>query len=276
MIVAEELSVPLGRVEVINSDTSVKPWDVGVHASRTTFIAGNAALLAARALKAKLLALAASVMDEQAEDLELSQGRVRVKGQSDRGMEYDRVVRAGHFREGGQTLVAEAFYDPPTAMLSKDLHGNVSAAYGFAAQAALVEVSEATGQVEVLKVASAHDVGRALNPPAAEGQIHGGIHMGLGYALSEELVIQEGRVLNPQFMEYAILLASDMPEIVIQLIETVDEAGPFGAKGLGESGVIPVAAAVANAVKDAVGVRLTELPMTPERVFRALASRPAS
>jgi xanthine dehydrogenase molybdenum-binding subunit len=274
MIVAEELAVPLGRVEVVNSDTAVKPWDVGVHASRTTFIAGNAALLAARELKGKLLALAATVMDESAADLELAEGRVRVKGYPERSMEYDRVVRAGHFREGGRTLVAEAFYDPPNEMLSKDLRGNVSATYGFAAQAALVEVSEATGQVRVLKIASAHDVGRALNPLAAEGQIHGGIHMGLGYALSEELRIEEGRVLNGQFMEYALLAPSDMPEIVVQLIETLDEAGPFGAKGLGESGVIPVAAAVANAVKDAVGVRLTALPMTPERVFRALASRP--
>jgi len=276
MIVAEELGVPLARVEVIKGDTAVTPWDVGVHASRTTFIAGNAALLAARGLKEKLLALAASVMDERQEDLELGDGRVRVKGHPERSMEYDRVVRAGHFRAGGRTLVTEAFYDPPTEMLSKDLRGNVSAAYGFAAQAALVEVSETTGQVQVLKVASAHDVGRALNPLAAEGQIHGGIHMGLGYALSEELLIQEGRVINPQFMEYALLPASDMPEIVVQFIETVDEAGPFGAKGLGEAGIIPVAAAVANAVKDAVGVRLTELPMTPERVFRAVASRPAS
>jgi CO/xanthine dehydrogenase Mo-binding subunit len=274
MIVAEELGVPLARIEVINSDTAVKPWDVGVHASRTTFIAGNAALMAARALRGKLLALAASVMDEREEDLELADGLVRVKGHPERSMEYDRVVRAGHFREGGRTLTAEAFYDPPNEMLSKDLRGNVSAAYGFAAQAALVEVSEATGQVQVLKVASAHDVGRALNPLAAEGQIHGGIHMGLGYALSEELRIEEGRVINPQFMEYALLTAADMPDIVVHLIETVDAAGPFGAKGLGESGVIPVAAAVANAVKDAVGVRLTELPMTPERVFRALATRP--
>jgi CO/xanthine dehydrogenase Mo-binding subunit len=274
MIVAEELGVPLARIEVINSDTAVKPWDVGVHASRTTFIAGNAALMAARALRGKLLALAASVMEEREEDLELADGLVRVKGHPERSMEYDRVVRAGHFREGGRTLTAEAFYDPPNEMLSKDLRGNVSAAYGFAAQAALVEVSEATGQVQVLKVASAHDVGRALNPLAAEGQIHGGIHMGLGYALSEELRIEEGRVINPQFMEYALLTASDMPDIVVHLIETVDAAGPFGAKGLGESGVIPVAAAVANAVKDAVGVRLTELPMTPERVFRALATRP--
>ena len=149
-------------------------------------------------------------------------------------------MRAGHFREGGRTLVAEAFYDPPTQMLSKDLHGNVSATYGFAAQAAVVEVSEATGQVRVRAIVSAHDVGRALNPLAAEGQIHGGIHMGLGYALSEELVIREGRVLNPQLMEYALFPVSDMPAIAVKLIETVDEAGPFGAKGLGESGVIPV------------------------------------
>jgi CO/xanthine dehydrogenase Mo-binding subunit len=270
MIVAEELGVPLHRVEVINSDTAVKPWDVGVHASRTTFVAGNAALLAARDLKRKLLAMAATVMDEPEAELELVGGMVRVKGHPERAMAYDRVVRAGHFREGGRTLAAEAFYDPPTQMLDKDLHGNVSAAYGFAAQAVLVEVDEATGRVEVLKVASAHDVGRALNPLAAEGQIHGGIHMGLGYALSEELVLREGRVLNPHFMEYALVLAADMPEIAIELIETVDEAGPFGAKGLGESGVIPVAAAVANAMKDAIGVRFSELPIKPEQVLRAL------
>ncbi|MDP2627585.1 MAG: molybdopterin-dependent oxidoreductase [Candidatus Rokubacteria bacterium] len=272
MIVAEELGIPLDRLAVINSDTSVKPWDVGVHASRTTFIAGNAALQAARSLKTRLLAMAAEVMDEKAEELELVSGRVRVKGRPERGMEYDRVVRAGHFRQGGQVLVAEAFYDPPSEMLSKDLRGNVSATYGFAAQAALVEVSEETGEVRVLKIISAHDVGRALNPMAAEGQIHGGIHMGLGYALSEELIIREGHVLNPQFMEYALFLASDMPEIDVHLIETVDEHGPFGAKGLGESGVIPVSAAIANAVKDATGVRFTELPMTPQRVYQALGA----
>jgi CO/xanthine dehydrogenase Mo-binding subunit len=273
MIVAEELGIPLARVEVINSDTSVKPWDVGAHASRTTFIAGNAALLAARELKRKLLALGARVLDEPEELLELARGRVQVRDRPERSMEYDRVVRAAHFREGGQTLVAEAFYDPPSQMLSKDLRGNVSATYGFAAQAVLVEVDEATGKIDVLKVASSHDVGRAINPLAAEGQIHGGIHMGLGYVLSEQLVIEEGRVLNPQFMEYALVSPRDMPEIVIQLVETLDEAGPFGAKGLGESGVIPIAAAVANAVNNAVGARITELPLTPERVHRALAER---
>ena len=270
MIVAESLGLPLDRVEVVNQDTSVKPWDVGVHASRTSFVAGNAALLAAGELKRKLLAMAGEVMEESPERLELADGVIFVRDAPERRLPYDKVVRSGHFREGGRTLAAEAFYDPPTEMLDKELRGNVSAAYIFAAQAAMVEVEEATGKVEVLKLVSAHDLGRALNPLAAEGQIHGGIHMGLGYALTEQLIVREGHVLNPQFMEYALLSASDMPEIVVRLIESVDPEGPFGAKGLGEAGTIPVSAAVANAIHAAAGVRLRELPMTPERVYRAL------
>ncbi|MBI2554578.1 MAG: molybdopterin-dependent oxidoreductase [Candidatus Rokubacteria bacterium] len=276
MIAAEALGIPLERVEVVNHDTVVKPWDVGVHASRTTFIAGNAVLLAAADLKQKLLALAAEVMDEPAERLELADGFVFVKDTPDRRLPYDKVVRSGHFREGGRTLVAEAFYDPPTQMLNKEFRGNISATYGFACQAVLLEVEEETGRVEVLKIASAHDVGRALNPLACEGQVHGGIHMGLGYALTEQLHVQDGYVLNPQFMEYAIFHAGDMPEIEVRLIESVDPAGPFGAKGIGEAGAIPVAAAVANAVHDAVGVRIRELPLTPERVYRAISSLPPS
>jgi len=198
---------------------------------------------------------------------------VSVVGEPQRRLPYDRVARGGHYTSQGTHLVAEAFYDPPTAMLDKDLQGNVSAAYGFAAQAAMVDVDETTGAIEVVRIASAHDVGRALNPMAAEGQIHGGIHMGLGYALAEKLVIEDGQVLTQTFMDYAVLKAGDMPELVVCLIESVDEEGPFGAKGLGESGVIPVSAAVANAVKNAIGVRFTELPITPEAVYRALAAR---
>jgi CO/xanthine dehydrogenase Mo-binding subunit len=273
MIVAETLGVPLARVEVVNSDTAVKPWDVGAHASRTTFVAGNAARLAAAKLRAELLAMAAVEMDEPVDALDLRDGDVFVTAEPQRRIPYDRAVRAGHLRERGRTLVAEAFYDPPTTMLDKDLKGNVSAAYGFAAQAVVLDVDEATGKIEVRKVVSAHDVGRALNPLAAEGQIHGGIHMGLGYALSEWLVVQEGQVLTSSFMDYALLKAEDMPALVVRFVESVDAEGPFGAKGLGESGVIPVSAAVANAVHDAIGVRFTELPITPERVRAAVAAR---
>ena len=205
-------------------------------------------------------------------------GWVFVKREPARRQQYEAVARAGHFRGGGRVLVAEAFYDPPTTMLDKDFQGNVSAAYTSAFQAALVDVDPETGRVAVRRVASAHDVGRAINPAAAEGQVHGGIHMGLGYALSEKLVVAEGQVLSQTFMDYALLKADDMPEIVVRLIESVDAEGPFGAKGLGESGVIPVAAAVRNAIKDAIGVRFSELPITPERVLvsiqRAAARHP--
>src|SRR5881409_283370 len=276
MIVAETLGVPLERVEVVNSDTSVRPWDVGTHASRTTFVAGNAARLAAEKVKTQLCEMAAAQFGEPAGALGVKGGWVFVTRDPSRRLQYEAVARAGHFRGGGRVLVAEAFYDPPTTMLDRNFQGNVSAAYTSAFQAALVDVDPDTGKVAVRKIVSAHDVGRAINPAAAEGQVHGGIHMGLGYALSEKLVVEQGQVLSQTFMDYAVLKADDMPELVVRLIESVDAEGPFGAKGLGESGVIPVAAAVANALKDALGVRFTELPITPARVRAALAGRGAS
>jgi xanthine dehydrogenase molybdenum-binding subunit len=270
MIVTETLGIPLGRVDVVNSDTAVKPWDVGAHASRTTFIAGNAARLAAEKLRGELLAMAAEQLGEPVGALGIRDGWIFVSAEPGRRLPYDRVARAGHLTPGGRVLVAEAFYDPPTTMLDKDLRGNVSATYGFAAQAVLLDVEETTGVIEVQRIVSAHDVGRALNPLAAEGQVHGGIHMGLGYALGERLVLDHGQILTGSFMEYPILRAADMPEIVVRFVESLDAEGPFGAKGLGESGVIPVAAAVANALADATGRRLTELPLTPARVRAGL------
>src|SRR5882724_3308826 len=273
MIVAETLGVPLERVDVVNSDTSVRPWDVGTHASRTTFVAGNAARLAADKVKAQLLEMAAAQFGEPASALSVQGGWVFVDRDPPRRLQYEAIARAGHFRGGGRMLLAEAFYDPPTTMLDKDLQGNVSAAYTSAFQAVLVDVDPDTGRVAVRKVVSAHDVGRALNPAAAEGQVHGGIHMGLGYALSEKLVVEQGPVLPQPFMDYAVFKAGDMPEIVVRLIESIDAEGPFGAKGLGESGVIPVAAAVRNAIKDAIGVRFGELPITSERVRASILAR---
>ena len=273
MIVAETLGIPLDRIDVVNSDTAIKPWDVGAHASRTTFIAGNAARLAAEQLRSRLLAMAADELEIPAERLGVADGWIFVRDEPERRIAYDRAARAGHLREGGRTLVAEAFYDPPTTMLDKDLRGNVSATYGFAAQAAVLDVEAATGRIRVRRIVSAHDVGRALNPLAAEGQIHGGIHMGLGYALSERLVVEAGQILTASFMDYAVLKAEDMPELVVHLIESGESEGPFGAKGLGESGVIPVSAAVANAVKAATGLRFTELPITAAAVHAALARR---
>jgi CO/xanthine dehydrogenase Mo-binding subunit len=186
----------------------------------------------------------------------------------------DRAVRQRHFQQGGQVVIGEGWYDPPTELVDKVTYkGNISAAYGFGAQMAEVEVDTETGVVRVLRLACANDVGRAINPMAVEGQIEGGAQMGLGYALTEELLVRDGRVLNPDFLDYRLFTAADMPPIETIIIETDDPGGPFGAKGVGEMGGTPTAAAIANAIYDAVGLRLTELPMTPERVLAALEEK---
>ncbi len=282
-IVAETLGVHPQDVSVINADTDLKPWDVGVHASRTTFIAGNAARLAALEARRQIFETAAEMLGVAPDCLIASEGHIRAADAPDlpprlsaptSALPLARVVRQRHFRQGGQIVVGEGWYDPPTQMVDKDTYkGNISAAYGFGAQMAEVEVDTETGQVRVLRLACANDVGRAINPMAVEGQIEGGAQMGLGYALSEELIVANGQALNPDFHHYRLFTAADMPPIETIIVETDDPGGPFGAKGVGEMGGTPTAAAIANAIYDAIGIRLTELPMTPERVLAAILHR---
>ncbi|MDL1896526.1 xanthine dehydrogenase family protein molybdopterin-binding subunit [Anaerolineae bacterium CFX7] len=275
-IVAETLGVRVDDVTVINSDTSVKPWDVGTHASRTTFIAGNAAWIAANEVREKILDHAAQMLNVPANQLEMRDRQVRVRGDG-KGVAFDKVVRAMHYREDGVVVSGTGWYDPPTKLVDKHTYkGNISAAYGFGAQAVEVEVDTETGQVRVLKIVAAHDVGRAINPMYVEGQIEGGAQMGVGYALTEELQVREGRVLNPTLLDYRMPTALDMPPIESVIVETADPAGPFGAKGVGEMGGNPTAAAIANAVYNAIGIRLNQLPMTGERVLRALQEKERS
>jgi xanthine dehydrogenase molybdenum-binding subunit len=278
-IVAETLGARVEDVAVINSDTDLKPWDVGVHASRTTFIAGNAAYLAALEARAQIFETAAEMLGVAPGELVAREGMVSVRSDGRYAhpisvrpaVSLAKVVRSRHFREGGRVVIGEGWYDPPTKLVDKETYkGNISAAYGFGAQMAEVEVDVETGVVRVLRLACANDVGRAINPMAVEGQIEGGAQMGLGYALTEELLVRDGKVLNPDFLDYRLFTAADMPQIETIIIETDDPGGPFGAKGVGEMGGTPTAAAIANAIYNAVGVRLTEAPMTPERVLAAL------
>jgi 4-hydroxybenzoyl-CoA reductase alpha subunit len=269
-IVAEELGVPVQNVTVINTDTDITPWDVGAHASRTTFVAGNSARLAAADAKRQILQAAAQGMGENVEDLDMKEGKIFRRGEPEEWVPFEKMVRSKHFQLDGDVILARGWYEPPTERQDKEFRGNISAAYGFATQAVEVEVDTATGEVKVLKIAAAHDVGRAINPMAVEGQIHGGVSMGLGYGLYEELMVQEGRVLNPNFADYSLPTVLDMPEIESIVIETDDPAGPFGAKGMAEPACIPTAPAIVNAIYDAVGVRIRDLPVTPERVLKAL------
>ena len=273
-IVAEALGVNIQDISLINNDTDLALWDVGTHASRTTFIAGNAARLAAQDAKAQILTFAAALFGVEAEALDIKEQAVFVKNAPARSIALDKVVRRMHLREGGKVVLGRGWYDPETQMVDKDSYrGNISAAYSFGAHAVEVEVDIETGQARVKRIVAAHDIGRAINPMYVEAQIEGGIQMGLGYALLEELHVAEGRVINDNFHDYRLARAVDMPQIELSFVETNDPAGPFGAKGVGEMGVNPVAAAIANAIYDAIGVRINSLPITPEKILRALEAK---
>ena len=172
-------------------------------------------------------------------------------------------------------LTAEVFYEPPNELpdFAKGI-GNISATYAYGTQGAEVEVDLETGEIKILKMAAAHDVGKVLNPVPLKGQIYGALAQGLGFALTEEVLTLQGRMLNPSFRDYKIPTACEL-EIPIELefIETEDGYGPFGAKGVGEPGMVPTAPAIANAIHDAVGVRIHDLPITPEKVLAALRAR---
>jgi xanthine dehydrogenase molybdenum-binding subunit len=251
----------------VQSDTELKPWDVGAHASRTTFVAGNSARLAALEIREKLLETAGEVLEADPTDLEIAGGRISVRGVPDRSVDYARVARRRLLRQGGGLLVANAFYDPPTQPQDERYVGNISAAYGFGCHLAEVRVDRATGLVELLNLWCIHDVGRAINPLGVEGQIEGGAAMGIGLALTEELGLVDGQILAPSPREYGMLTALGVPPIHVELVETIDPEGPFGAKGVGEAGVIPVAAAVANAVANATGIRPRSYPLAPWKVL---------
>lgn len=299
---AEALGVTPDKVMIISGDTATCPWDVGTHASRGAFTAGNAAIMAAQKAREKIFQLAAEhfmprlkynlekrkkrepdfvIPDFDFErisdpsEFDLRENRVFFKEEPDNPLlrlGLDEILREAHYKEQGTMIMAEAFYDPCNQMLdAKTCMGNMSAAYIFGVQGAEVEVDLETGHTRVIRFVSAHDVGRVINRQTIRGQIVGGVVMGLGYALCEEYKTDKGRNLNPNFLDYKILSAPDIDfPIHVECIETNDIEGPFGAKGVGEPGLVATAPAIANAVYDATRIRIRSLPITPEKILRAL------
>jgi len=178
-----------------------------------------------------------------------------------------------HFGTPHELCTVNYFYEPPSKFQDKAFKGDVSGNYAFASQAIEVVVDTVTGKVEVLNVHVSQDVGRVLNPIGLEGQMEGGIATGVGYALTEEMIYEEGILKNPSFHGYKLLTSTDMPPVHFYPIETYDEAGPYGSKGAGEAPLIPTAAAIANAVSNALGVTFYSLPITAEKVLRALSKK---
>jgi xanthine dehydrogenase molybdenum-binding subunit len=272
MMAAEELGIGLDRIKVINTDTSVKPWDVGVHASRTSFVAGNSLLGALEILKEKLSARAAQLLNTTPDDLVFQAGEIR-SGKAEGAFKIDKIVRELHFKPPHELCEVSYFYEPSSEFQDKDYKGNVSGCYAFAAQAVEVEVDTLTGKVDVLNVHVGQDVGKVLNPLGLEGQIEGGVVMGMGYALSEEMIFEDGYLRNPTFHDYKVPTARDIPGISFYPVETNEETGPFGAKGVAEAPLVPTPAAIANAVSNILDVEINSLPVTPEKVLKAICDK---
>ncbi len=301
-IVAEAVGVLPEKVFINPTDTATCPWDVGTHASRGAFVAGNAAIMVAQKLRSQIFGLAVEVLPDElkknlrkhtrqspgykapdfdidaacrADRLELQAGYLTFRDAPDEPwarVELGRLLRAIHFRDGGQMLTAEAFYEPPTELPDWNKgYGNLSANYAFGTQGVEVEVDRDTGEVKILRMVAVHDVGRVLNPQTLAGQIYGALAQGIGFALYEQVQTAQGRILNPNFTDYKVPTAHEMNfPIEVSFVETHDSSGPFGAKGVGEPGLVPTAPALANAIYDAVGIRIRDLPITPEKLLAAM------
>lgn len=276
---AHELNIPLSHVTVLPTDTDMSPYGHGSIASRVTILAGNAAIKAAREVRERLLTLASEKLGVPKEDLDMANGEVFAKSPApNQKIPFGDLARLHIYRAGGEGLQVTATYDPPTflAMATPEQYGNVAPGYSFAAQAAEVEVDTETGQVRVLETFVSDDCGKALNPLAVHGQTCGAAVMGIGWALYEQMRYEDGRLLNGNFADYTMPTADSVPYIQSGIVESMEPNGPFGAKGASETAIVPGAAAIANAVYDAIGVRIKILPITPEKVLAGLRAKRAA
>jgi len=214
--------------------------------------------------------VAAEKLQAPVEALELADGCVRVQAAPERKATLAELARLHIFRHGGQGLQVQASYDAPTVMHDANYYGNVAPAYSFAAQAVEVEVDTETGQVTLIDSFVSDDCGKAINPLAVHGQTHGATVQAIGWALYEHLQIEGGRMMNGNFADYTMPTADSVPTLRTDIVESNDPNGPYGAKGASETAILPGAAAIANAVYDAIGVRINKLPITPEKILSAL------
>jgi len=269
-IAAESIGVPIGSVSVPHPDTQYTPFDDAVGSSRTTYHMGNAIRMASREVREKILVHAGKILGRQPEALRLSEGSIS-DGSGAELMTLEGVLQKVVPRGG--CIIGEGQYSPEGSPLLAAAPGQTAMSsifWLFATHAAEVEVDSETGVVRVLRVAAAHDVGRAINPALCEQQIEGAVIMGLSNTLFEEFKMEKGRILNDTLADYRLASTMDLPQIDSIMVESMHEEGPFGAKGVGEPAAAPTAPAIANAIFDAVGVRIHNLPITPEKILQAM------
>jgi CO/xanthine dehydrogenase Mo-binding subunit len=260
MMAAEEFGLQAGAVTVLLGDTDTTPKSGPSTASRQTYVSGNAMLMAARALKERMVAEAAEQLDAAPESLEFRDGAVQVKGEPARALALGDLARHCYYL--GIQLREESWFKAGHAIIG----------HTFVATVADVEVDPVTGEVQVRRLVTAHDTGKAINPVAVRGQLIGGSVQSLGWALMEDMAQVDGRVLKPSFSEYLIPTALDVPAVEAVIVENPYPTGPFGAKGVGEHATVTTAPAVLNAVYDATGVMIRDYPATAEKVALALGA----
>ncbi|MBZ0123206.1 MAG: xanthine dehydrogenase family protein molybdopterin-binding subunit [Roseovarius sp.] len=270
-IVAEALGIDIDLIRISPPDTDYTPYDQSTSGSRSVFHMGNAMISAVRDLTGKLCKMAAEQLDCDADEMFYKDGMVWKRDTNI--SKTPREIIEGHFGARGSTVQGDGYYAPRDyEPLDKETgqSAKASAFWMYATQIADVEVDLETGTTRVRKIWAAHDAGTIINPEGARGQIEGALAQGIGTALMEEMVVDHGTVINPSFSEYRIPTALDVPESETIFVETYNENGPFGAKGIGEPALAATPSAIANAVYNATGARITSLPITPEKVLKAL------
>ncbi len=285
-IAAEEFNMPIEQIKVVWGDTSAVPFDHGAISSRTTLFAGNAVRLACQDAKRQLFELAAPRLGLSSKDLEIGHGKVYRKGEPDTAIEFCDLFLSE--AKGGQREAMSRCLAEGAVILGRGtfLFNNVSsenpetgqgekltASYCYTAQAVEVAVDIETGVVKILQFYGAADAGQPINPKLCEGQIEGGAAMGIGSTLFEEIVLDNGKVVTTNFNEYKMPSAAEIPDgdnFKSAIISAPNMHGPFGAKGIGEGLMTPTAPAIANAIYNAIGIRIMDLPITPEKILTAL------
>ena len=276
-IAAEQLGVSVDRIRIFHNDTDVIPFDLGTWASRTTYVCGNAVAAAAADARRRLAEVAAGMLRAVPETLSFADDRVAATVEPGGEVSFDEVVREAYDRQGLLIIGKGAFVDEEATRFVTNDYEAAAPVIAACCHLAEVRVDTETGAVELLRYLAVHDVGKAINPLGVQQQIEGGVTQGLGFALYEDLAIDGGQVLNPNFVDYRLPTFGTMPgRLEAAFVEGDPSEGPYGAKGIGELPFGPPAPAIANAIHNAVGVRLKTLPMTPERVLEALKQREAA
>jgi CO/xanthine dehydrogenase Mo-binding subunit len=275
-IAAEELGADIQKVKVASPDTDVTPYDHGTASSRSTFHMGNAVKQAAADARKQFLKMAAEQLEVHPEDLSARGGVLRMKGSSSKGIPFSEI-RMGLTYGKGKPIIGRGTFTVPDATpldLETGQGEFPSVFWLYGAQAAEVEVDIKTGKVEVLRVVAAHDLGRVINPLNCLQQVEGALVQGIGFSLMEEMIVREGKVLNRNFRDYRVPTSLDeIQDVKTIFVEAPHERGPFGAKGVGEPALAPTAPAIGNAVYNAIGVRIKDLPITPEKILKALKEK---